>query len=224
MDESQWEGGFKSLAGADGRISEREWRAAMAKGDGLPRGSENWAEAIGHFDRNFDGKLDFPEIRVYLQSRRDWILTRFDSNGDGSLSDSERRAANEYLQEDLLALAASRWSHPVKAAQPLAMIGALLLAAALAAFFRLRRREGQVFGLMAIAYSLIRFFEEGIRDTNAHNLLQGQLTHNQYTAIAIAGAGVLMMWCLRFLPASAGPTWKGRLATTDAPASGRNKS
>ena len=36
-----------------------------------------------------------------------------------------------------------------------------------------------------IAYPLVRFAEEGIRDTNTHDLARLVLTHNQYTALAL---------------------------------------
>ena len=146
-------------------------------------------------------------MRDYLAARRAWVLAWFDADRDGRLSDAERAAANAYLQEDLFALAGSaQWSAPVKPAQLLSLIGALVVAGILHGFYRLRRREGQVFALMMMVYPVMRFFEEALRDENAHDLSRGQLTHNQITVLIIAAAGLAMWLGLRRLPPSAGPT------------------
>jgi len=216
LDESRWEADFHALAGEDGRISEAEWRHGLAAGTGLLRGSENWGQAVLHFDHGWDGQLDLDEMRQYLEARRAWVMARFDVNGDGVLDPSERAAANAYLQADLFALASASRSLPVKPAQLLSLIGALVVAALLWGFFRLRSREGQVFALMAMLYSAVRFLEEGIRDQNAHNMARGQMTHNQITAIVIAAAGALMWVVLHYLPPSAGPTAVQRLAAKNS--------
>jgi prolipoprotein diacylglyceryltransferase len=215
MDESRWSADFQDVSGPDGRISEADWRAALRRRSGLLRGSENWAEAVGAFDSGGDGQLDFTEMRDYLTSRRAWVLSRFDADGDGQLSGAERAAPNAYLQEDLWALASAQWSAPVVPSQALSLIGALVVAAILNGFYRLRRREGQVFALMMMLYPVMRFFEEALRDENVHDLSRGQLTHNQVTVLIIAAAGAVMWLVLRFLPPSAGPTARRR-------ASGRN--
>jgi prolipoprotein diacylglyceryltransferase len=216
LDESRWEADFHALAGEDGRISEAEWRHGLAAGTGLLRGSENWGQAVLHFDHGWDGQLDLDEMRQYLEARRAWVMARFDVNGDGVLDPSERAAANAYLQADLFALASASRSLLVKPAQLLSLIGALVVAALLWGFFRLRSREGQVFALMAMLYSAVRFLEEGIRDQNAHNMARGQMTHNQITAIVIAAAGALMWVVLHYLPPSAGPTAVQRLAAKNS--------
>lgn len=212
LDEARWPGDFQALAGDDGRIGEGQWQRARAEGGGPLRGSENWAQAVSAFDRGGDDQLDFTEMREYLSSRRAGLLRRFDADRDGRLSDSERAAANAYLQEDLWALASAQWSAPVKPAQLLSMIGALLVAGILQGFYRLRRREGQVFALMAMVYPVVRFFEEALRDENLHDLSRGQLTHNQVTVLVIAVAGLGMWVGLRWLPPSAGPTAAQRRA------------
>jgi len=211
FDESAWQGDFDRLAGPDGRVDQKEWRTGLKAGSGLLRGSENWAEAIAHFDRGGDGRLNFEEMRDYLRARRDWALARFDADRSGDLSSQERRSADAYLQADLFKLVEGSWSAPVKPAQPIAMLGALVMAGLLSAFYRLRTREGQVFAMFAIAYGLVRFLEEGIRDQNAHDLSHGVLTHNQYTAVALAAAGVLMLLWLQRLAPSAGASWAQRL-------------
>ncbi|MCJ7544302.1 MAG: prolipoprotein diacylglyceryl transferase [Phycisphaerae bacterium] len=212
LDESRWAADFQALAGADGRISETEWQTGRGQGSGLLRGSENWARAVSGFDRGSDDQLDFTETQEYLASRRAGLLGRFDADRDGRLSDQERAAANAYLQEDLWALASAQWSAPVKPAQLLSMIGALVVAAILHGFYRLRWREGQVFALMAMVYPVIRFFEEALRDENLHDLSRGQLTHNQVTVLIMAVAGLAMWLGLRRLPPSAGPAAAQRRA------------
>lgn len=206
LDEPRWSADFHALAGPDGRISEQEWQNARAAGTGLLRGSENWAQAVQSFDRGGDGMLDLNETTDYLLARRTWLLGRFDADADGRLSPAEQAAANAYLQADLWALAAAERSAPVKPAQLLALIGALVVAGILHGFYRLRRREGQVFALMAVLYPVMRFFEEALRDENLHDLSRGILTHNQITVLIIAAAGVVMWIALYRLPPSAGLT------------------
>ncbi|MDY6913967.1 MAG: prolipoprotein diacylglyceryl transferase [Planctomycetota bacterium] len=103
-------------------------------------------------------------------------------------------------------IAEASWSNPVKPAQPLGLVNALVIAAVLGGFYRLRKREGQVFALMLILYPITRFVLELIRHDNPHQLLAGVLTHNQYTSLAMFAVGVVLWLVLRRLPASAGPT------------------
>ena len=114
-------------------------------------------------------------------------------------------------------------SEPVQPAQALSIVNALLIAGLLAAFFRLRRREGQVFALMLLMYPVTRFVLESIRDDNHHDLWSGVLTHNQYTSVGMFLAGAAMMWALTKLPASAGPAWPQRLAAEAAATNHRTK-
>jgi len=206
---------FAALAGGDGRASGQEWRRGLKDRDGFLRGSETWDEALC-FDANRDGQLSFDEAWSYLQARRRSILARFAGDGRGELTERQRDAAQAYLQADLFAQAESERSSPVKPAQALDMVNALLLAAILTGFHRLRSREGQVFALMLMLYPVTRFILEAIRDDNPHNLRQGVLTHNQYTAMAVLAVGVIMMTALQKLPPSAGPTWSERLASLRA--------
>jgi hypothetical protein len=97
----------------------------------------------------------------------------------------------------------------IRPAQALGFFNALLLALLLCIFFRYRRREGQVFAVLVIIYPITRFLLENIRiDTAVHY----GLTHNQYTSLATAVAGIIMLLVISKLPASAGPTWAQRLA------------
>jgi len=125
-------------------------------------------------------------------------------------------------------IAAGARSHPVKPAQLLGMMNALVLAAILVAFGRLRTREGQVFALLLILHPITRFLLESIRADNSHNVARGILTHNQYTSIFLAAIGIVFWLALYKLPASGGPTLAQRLpagggAGAPAPQVGRKK-
>ena len=207
---------FGAAAGSDGQLDAAEWERALAAGDGLLRGSEHWDEAI-YSDRNRNGRLSFEEASHYLAERR----TRFDVDVDGRLSQAERRAANEVLQTDQLALAAATHSLPVKPAQLLGLINALVLTGLLSLFYRLRSREGQVFALMLILYPITRFVLEIVRDDNAHDITAGVFTHNQYTSMALTTIGIVVWLSLRYLSASASRAQTPRRAAIAA--AGRRK-
>ena len=121
-----------------------------------------------------------------------------------------KRAA--LLSEREVALAEATWSLPVKPAQPLGIVNALLLAGVLSVFYRMRRREGQVFALMLILYPVTRFLLESIRADNDHNILELILTHNQVTSLLMFLAGIGLLVLIRRFPASAGPVLAERLA------------
>ena len=220
--------GFDALAGPDGLIDRGEWQAGVREpkiAAGLLAGSEQWAEAIT-FDRLRDGRLDFAEVRKYLQWRKSWLVRRFDTSGedgrkDERLSGAERQRANEFLQADQIALARQAHALPVKPAQILGIVNALLLAGLLTLFHRVRSREGQVFALLLVMYPITRFMLEAIRDDNPHDLLRAGLAHNQYTSLAMMIGGVILLAILRKLPASAGPTYAERLGLKPAPAAQR---
>lgn len=195
---------FVRTAGDDMLLDRDEWYASRRKADGFLRGSEHWSEAV-YFDTSGDGRLTFAEAWRYLGARRRQLVGRFDANTDGRLDEDERAEANRWLQKDLYALAMAERSAPVKPAQPLGLINALLLAALLTVFFRLRRWEGQVFALLVIAYPITRFVLESVRADNPHHLLRGVLTHNQYTSLAMIVGGILLYLLWRRLPQSAGP-------------------
>ena len=105
-----------------------------------------------------------------------------------------------------IAVAESQRSRPVKPAQALGLVNALLLAALLSAFHRLRTREGQSFALLMVLYPITRFVLESIRGDNPHDLLRGVLTLNQKVSLAVMAAGVIMLAALRRLQAPRGPT------------------
>jgi prolipoprotein diacylglyceryltransferase len=213
MDPSQAREKFLALTGGRPRLDFETFQCGLKASDAFLRGSENWDDAA-LFDADRDNALTFDEAWAYLQARKDLLMAQFDANHDGALDAVERHAVNEYLQANLVALAENQWSRPVQPVQALAIVNALMIAAILTIFFRMRTREGQVFALLLILYGIVRFIEESIRDDNPHNLLQGVLTHNQYTSIALLAAGIVFWLVLWKLPPSAGPTLNERLAAS----------
>jgi len=207
---------FNALAGLDGQLDRDEWRHGLADGQGLLAGGEHWSNAIsfdGSHDRKRNLMLSFDEFWRYASSRRDALYNRFSAGEDKTkLVGAETRNANEYLQTDEIALARETHALAIKPAQALGIINALLLAGILTWFHRLRKREGQVFALLLVLYPITRFMLEAIRDDNPHNLMEGVLTHNQYTSLAMVAAGIVLFVLLRRMPASCGPTWAQRLA------------
>lgn len=210
---------FDALA-PRGLLARETWSKALAEHkDGLLRGSEIWQEAI-LFDRDRDGRLSFDETWNYLQDRRGRLEEVYAQQADKDSPDLQLWM-NSYLQADLYDLASKERSPAVKPSQAIGIANALVLAGLLTLFFRLRSREGQVFALMAMLYPVTRFVEEMIRDDNAHDLLRGILTHNQYTSLVLFAIGVGMwLWLLRF-PASAGPAWAQRLALAGSTSTGQ---
>ncbi|MDP6637312.1 MAG: prolipoprotein diacylglyceryl transferase [Phycisphaerae bacterium] len=119
----------------------------------------------------------------------------------------------ESFSDEQVHVASASLSLPIRPAQALGFFNALLLAALLCAFFRHRRREGQVFAVLLIVYPITRFLLEGIRiDTALHY----GMTHNQYTSLATVAAGIFMLFVISKLPPSAGPTWAERLTAAKA--------
>jgi prolipoprotein diacylglyceryltransferase len=221
----QWKQGFSEVAGADALVDRKDWDKALKEGIGPLAGSEKWSFAMIS-DQNRDGRLDREEFVNYLGRRRDWLLAEFDITFDRKLTEVERTNAQAYLQKDELALAMQAHSLPVKPAQVLGIVNALLLAGLLGLFFRRRRREGQVFALLLVLYPITRFFLELIRSDNPHNLLRLQLTHNQWTSLAMILAGGLILLGLWKMNPSAGPTANQRgaaLEAAPAPANPGNK-
>ncbi len=191
-------------------VSAEEWRRARAEGAGLLSGSEHWDEAARP-GASGEARLNFAEMWAYMEWRPGWLARTFGADADGNLTEHSRAQANAALQVDEIAVAQAARSVPVRPAQALGIVNALFLAALLAAFYRFRKREGQVFGLLAVLYPMTRFVLESIRSDNPHDLLRGVLTHNQYTSLAMAVGGGILLLVISRLPASAGPTWAERL-------------
>jgi prolipoprotein diacylglyceryltransferase len=218
--------GFAAVAGSDHFLGRQEWRKARLNAEGFFTGSEKWALAMLS-DRDRNAHLDEAEFLDYVARRREWLLAWFDENRDRTLTGQERAAAQAFLQADELAIAEAAHAHAIKPAQPLGLINALLLAVLLNLLIRRRRREGQVFAVLLIAYPITRFLLELIRSDNPHDLLSGQLTHNQWTSIVMVLAGAAMLAALQRAKPSAGPTWNERLeaqaATTGSGAARANQ-
>ncbi len=215
---------FDAAVGSSGLLTKKVWDREIQKPDGLLRGSEVWEEASLVYGRGRDGGLSFDEFWAYQHDRAKRVYEQVKADSDPAVNAADgsavpefvRKRMNLYLQASLYDLATKEYSRPVMPSQAIGIANALLIAALLAFFFRLRWREGQVFALMAIMYPITRFFEELIRDDNAHDLLRGVLTHNQYTSLVLLAAGISMWAALRMFPPSAGETWSQQLAKTDS--------
>ena len=112
---------------------------------------------------------------------------------------------SEFSPEQIDAALASK-SLAVKPAQILGFFNALILASVLSLFYRMRRREGQVFALMLALYPITRFLLEMIRADNEHDIRRLVLTHNQITSLVMFLGGIGLFILLKRLPPSAGPT------------------
>jgi prolipoprotein diacylglyceryl transferase len=200
---ARWE--FDKLAGAPGFLGPQRWAEGLASGKAFLRGSEFWDEAAALARTRPEG-IVFPEGWQYLQDRKEWLLKRFDEDHDGALAGPERQKADAYLRADLFALAAAQKSLPVKPAQLISLVNALVIAGILSGFYGLRWREGQVFALLLLLYPLTRIMEEAIRDDNPHNLAQLVFTHNQVVSMLIMLVSLSLWLVLRKLPPSVGPS------------------
>jgi phosphatidylglycerol:prolipoprotein diacylglycerol transferase len=100
--------------------------------------------------------------------------------------------------------ALNQQSLPAHPGQLYGLINGLLIAGVLLAFSRLRSREGQVFALMLMLYPVTRFVLESVRGDNAHEILQLQFTHNQYSSVVMILAGLATWLALRRWSPSAG--------------------
>jgi prolipoprotein diacylglyceryl transferase len=201
------------------RMNEAQWQEALESAQGPLLGSEFWDEAVWFSTSNPPtpsgaSTLDFDAFWRYCQARRIWLMGKFHTGAGETLLPAEAKAANEYLQADMISMAEAQHSLAVRPSQALSIAGAGLLALLLVLFTRLRKREGQVFALLMLAYPVLRFFEELIRADNPHNLSwhwsQLILTHNQYTSMVMFVIGMVILLALTRLPPSCGPAWAQR--------------
>ena len=142
------------------------------------------------------------------------LLKQVSVRSDGSAPQTVQwrfKSVADLSPDDWAAAAASR-SLPVRPAQLLGLVNALVLAGVLGLFYRMRRREGEVFALMLILYPVTRFVLESIRADNNHDVLRGVWTHNQVTSVVMLPIGIGLMWLLRKRPASAGPLLRDAMA------------
>jgi len=120
-------------------------------------------------------------------------------------ADGQLIRPSDFAPRQIKAALASH-SLAVKPAQILGFFNALILASILTLFYRMRRREGQVFALMLVLYPITRFLLEMIRADNEHDISRLILTHNQITSLVMFLGGIGLFALLRRLPPSAGPT------------------
>jgi phosphatidylglycerol---prolipoprotein diacylglyceryl transferase len=130
-----------------------------------------------------------------------------DLNVDPLLTDSTGQLIrpSKFTSEQIEAALASK-SLAVKPAQILGFFNALILVTILSLFYRMRRREGQVFALLLTLYPITRFLLEMIRADNEHDISRLILTHNQITSLVMFLGGIALFIVLGRLPASVGPT------------------
>ncbi len=109
-------------------------------------------------------------------------------------------------------------SYAVHATQLYEWGGALLIAAALFLFYRVHKRDGQVFALLGVLYGPLRYVIEGFRehDPTAERtqlaswlwdpIAGAPMTNSQLVSIAIFAAGAIGFW----LASTRGPRYESR--------------
>jgi prolipoprotein diacylglyceryltransferase len=96
-------------------------------------------------------------------------------------------------------LASHYHSLPVHPTQLYSTVNAMLICLVLMAIFNRRRRHGVVIGWMIIMYSVSRFFIEGLRADQPHDV--AGLTVSQGVALAMLATGVtILVVVYKFLP------------------------
>lgn len=100
---------------------------------------------------------------------------------------------------ELASLASHYHSLPVHPTQLYSTINAMLICFVLMAIFNRRKRHGVVIGWMIIMYAVSRFFIEGLRADQPHDV--GGLTVSQGVALAMLATGVtILVVVYKFLP------------------------
>ena len=103
-------------------MDEAQWQQALESGQGALSGGESWDEAVWFSSSQKPSgapTLDFEAFWKYCQARRIWLLGRFHTGGGESLLPAEAKAANEYLQADMIPLAEAQHSLAVRPSQAL---------------------------------------------------------------------------------------------------------
>ncbi len=158
--------------------------------------------------QQFEGLIN-PPLELMDNSSRPRAVPYTKANGKQTFAPVLPFLSPDSFSDEQIRIASASRSLPIRPAQALGFFNALLIAVLLAAFFRQRRREGQVFAVLLILYPITRFLLEGIRSDTALHL---GMTHNQYTSLATVAAGLIMLFVVSKLPPSAGATWSQRLA------------
>lgn len=89
---------FLKAAGVDSELSEEEFVRDRQREGGFVHEFDRW-EVLIRYDNNRNGILDWFEFKSYLQVVRDYVLHKFDVNGDRRLSDIERERAKLDLRD-----------------------------------------------------------------------------------------------------------------------------
>ncbi len=91
------------------------------------------------------------------------------------------------------------WSLPVHPTQLYSALDGLILLALLSAYYPLRRRDGEVIGLLMVTYPITRFLVEGLR--NDEGAFFAGLTISQNISIALFLGGLAFWYGLSRMPA-----------------------
>jgi len=102
--------------------------------------------------------------------------------------------------------------HPT---QLYSLANAVLMALLAAAYYRIRRRDGETIGLLMLAYPITRFLLERVRNDEGAIWITG-LTISQNVSVAMLALGIWFAWHIRRRPAQHPPG--GPDLTTPAPA------
>ena len=86
---------FLASAGADGELSEKEFKALVGK-KGFVRKFDRWEQII-RYDKDGNKTIDWFEADAYRQAFRKQVLTTFDADKNTKLEGDERKKANAAL-------------------------------------------------------------------------------------------------------------------------------
>lgn len=97
---------FLTAAGVDGELTEKEFKALIGK-KGFVRKFDRWDRLIA-YDKNGNKTIDWFEADAYRQALRKQVMTTFDADKNGKLSDDERKKANAALYTGQVRLSSGR--------------------------------------------------------------------------------------------------------------------
>jgi phosphatidylglycerol:prolipoprotein diacylglycerol transferase len=103
------------------------------------------------------------------------------------------------FQETVRAVSVSARSRPVHPTQLYSVVDGLLLLALLSAYFPLRRRDGEVFALLMVAYAITRFLIEALRGDEPAFFAGMTISQNVSVLTFLMGLG-LLAYLRRFSP------------------------
>ncbi len=97
---------FLASAGADGELTEKEFKALIGK-KGFVRKFDRWDRLIA-FDKDGNKTIDWFEADAYRQAFRKQVLATFDADKNGNLKGDERKKANAALNAGRVRLSSGR--------------------------------------------------------------------------------------------------------------------